>query len=153
MTVIGVLSVPVLWGVAGLVLLAGELVLPGVFLVWVGLAALGVAGLTAIVEPSLQLQILIFSALSAVLCVLGWRFYRTRLERPGAPEAAGVNDTFALMVGRIGVIAEAIVGGQGRARIGDSLWLVEGADLPVGTTVRVVSQDGVLLKVEPIQIA
>jgi membrane protein implicated in regulation of membrane protease activity len=147
----GGLSVPVLWGVAGLVLLASELVLPGVFLMWVGLAALGVAALTLLVEPSLQLQILVFALLSAVLCVIGWRFYRIR--RLGTPEAAGVNDTFTLMIGRTGVIAEPIVGGQGRARIGDGLWLVEGSDLPAGTTIRVVAQDGVLLKVEPVQIA
>jgi inner membrane protein len=146
---IGGLSVPVLWGVAGLVLLAGELVLPGVFLMWVGLAALGVAAVTSFVEPSLQLQILVFAALATVLSVVGWRFYRFQRQRP----AVGINETLTQMIGRTGVIAEPIVGGQGRARIGDSLWLVEGADLPLGTTVRVVAQDGVLLKVEPVQIA
>lgn len=142
------MSSPVLWGVAGLLLLASELILPGVFLMWVGLAALGVAALTVLVEPSLQMQILVFAVLSAALSVAGWRVYSFRRARPGAPEAGGVNDTFTLMVDRHGVLVEPIVGGQGRARIGDSLWQVEGADLPAGTTVRVVSQDGVLLRVE-----
>jgi membrane protein implicated in regulation of membrane protease activity len=138
----------VLWGVAGLLLLAGELVLPGVFLMWVGLAALGVAAITVFFAPSLQAQIVVFAALAALLSVAGWRVYSFRRARPDAPEAGGVNDTLMLMVGRNGVIVEPIVGGQGRATIGDSLWLVEGPDLPAGTTVRVVSQDGVLLRVE-----
>ena len=142
------MSPPVAWGVAGLLLLASELVLPGVFLMWVGLAALGVAAVSVVAEPGLQTQILIFAALAVLLSVAGWRFYYARLARPGAPEPAGVNDTFALMVGRTGVLSEPIVAGQGKARFGDSLWLVEGEDLAAGATVRVVSQDGVLLRVE-----
>jgi membrane protein implicated in regulation of membrane protease activity len=142
-------SAPIAWGIAGLVLLAGELVLPGVFLMWVGLAALGVAAIVTVIEPGIQAQFLIFSGLAVALSVAGWRFYYARRARPGAPEPAGVNDTFQLMVGRTGMLTEPIVAGQGKARIGDSLWLVEGPDLAAGMAVRVVSQDGVLLRVEP----
>ncbi len=142
------MSPSVVWGVAGLLLLASELVLPGVFLMWVGLAALGVAAVVVVIEPDLQTQILVFSGLAVALSVAGWRFYYARRARPGAPEPAGVNDTFVLMVGRTGVVVEPIVAGQGKAKFGDSLWLVEGADLAAGTNVRVISQDGVLLRVE-----
>lgn len=143
------MSPSVAWGVAGLLLLASELVLPGVFLMWVGLAALGVAAVAVVAETTLQTQILIFAALAVVFSLSGWRLYSARRARPGAPEPAGVNDTFALMVGRTGILVEPIVAGQGKAKFGDSLWLVEGADLSAGTNVRVISQDGVLLRVEP----
>lgn len=142
------MSPQVAWGVAGLLLLASELVLPGVFLMWVGLAALGVAAVAVVFEPSLQSQILIFAALAVAFSLSGWRLYYARRNRPGAPEPAGVNDTFALMVGRTGVLVEPILAGQGKARFGDSVWLVEGADLAAGANVRVVGQDGVLLRVE-----
>ena len=43
---------------------------------------------------------------------------------------------------------QAIVGGRGRVRIGDSSWIAEGPDLPAGTRVRVVAVEGVVLKVQ-----
>ena len=46
------------------------------------------------------------------------------------------------------MLHEAIVGGRGKIKAGDSLWLVIGPDLPVGTPIKVVGQDGVLLKVQ-----
>ena len=42
----------------------------------------------------------------------------------------------------------AIVNGQGKARVGDSLWLAEGPDLPAGAPVEVVGVDGSTLKVK-----
>jgi membrane protein implicated in regulation of membrane protease activity len=144
------ISAQIAWGVAGLLLLAGELVTPGVFLMWIGLAALGVAGLTWVFEIGLQVQILAFAALALIAGLVGWQVQRDRHRRPGAPEAEAVNDTFTLMIDRTGFITEPIVGGQGKAKIGDSPWLVEGPDMPAGTAVRVVGQDGVLLRVEAI---
>src|SRR5690606_35618734 len=66
-------SAEVAWGVAGLLLLAGELVSPGVFLMWIGIAALGVAGLTWIFEIGVQIQILAFAALALIAGFAGWR--------------------------------------------------------------------------------
>ncbi len=46
------------------------------------------------------------------------------------------------------MLHEAIVGGRGKIKAGDSLWLVTGPDLPAGAQIKVIGQDGVLLKVE-----
>ncbi len=52
------------------------------------------------------------------------------------------------LVGRVGVVEEAIAHGRGRVRIGDTLWLVEGPDAPAGAQVRVKAAQGAVLQVE-----
>jgi hypothetical protein len=51
-------------------------------------------------------------------------------------------------IGRRFVLETAIVNGQGKARVGDSLWLVDGPDLPTGAAIEVVGVDGSTLKVK-----
>ena len=43
------------------------------------------------------------------------------------------------MIGRVLVLEEAIDGGRGKVRAGDTLWLAEGPELPAGTRVRVTA--------------
>jgi inner membrane protein len=52
------------------------------------------------------------------------------------------------LVGRVLVLAEAIEGGRGRVRVGDTLWQVEGPDLPCGAEVKVAAAKATLLQVE-----
>ena len=53
------------------------------------------------------------------------------------------------LVGRVLLLEEAIEGGRGKVRVGDTLWLAEGADLPAGTRVKVtgVRRDALLVEV------
>jgi membrane protein implicated in regulation of membrane protease activity len=51
-------------------------------------------------------------------------------------------------VGRTFVLADAIQGGTGKITVGDSVWLVNGGDAPVGARVRVVGVNGAVLQVE-----
>jgi hypothetical protein len=53
------------------------------------------------------------------------------------------------LVGRVLVVEDAIEGGRGKVRVGDTLWIAEGPDLPVGTQVRVTAAQGTVLRVEP----
>jgi len=53
------------------------------------------------------------------------------------------------LVGRVLELDTAIVDGRGRVKIGDAFWTVQGADLPVGSKVRVVAIDSMTLKVDP----
>ena len=46
-------------------------------------------------------------------------------------------------------LPDPIVNGRGSVKIGDSIWRVEGPELPKGTRVRVLGADGTLLKVTP----
>jgi len=44
-----------------------------------------------------------------------------------------------------------MVDGEGRVRVGDSVWKVRGEDLPAGTKVAVKGVDGTILLVEEVR--
>ncbi|MGE0767400.1 MAG: NfeD family protein [Hyphomicrobiaceae bacterium] len=55
------------------------------------------------------------------------------------------------LAGRVAVIAEAIEGGRGKIKLGDTLWVAEGPDLPVGAAVRITAAKLTILVVEPVE--
>ena len=59
-----------------------------------------------------------------------------------------LNRRSAQLVGRVVVIEEAIAHGRGKARLGDTLWIVEGPDAPAGVEMRVTAAQGAVLRVE-----
>jgi len=59
-----------------------------------------------------------------------------------------LNQRGAQLIGRVLVVEEAIEGGRGKVRAGDTLWPVEGPDAPVGAHVKVVGTRGTALVVE-----
>ena len=135
-----------LWAVGGLVLVGAEALMPGVFLLWIGIAALITAGLAAVLPGSLEAELGLFAITAVLSCIVGWLVSRGRKAR--APN--GVNDPRSRVVGSVGHVTEAIRDGQGKVRIGDSDWLAEGPDLPTGAAVRVKSLHGTAVKVEAI---
>jgi inner membrane protein len=54
------------------------------------------------------------------------------------------------LIGRVLLLEEAIEGGRGKVRVGDTLWLAEGAELPAGTRVKVTAVRRDALQVEPV---
>jgi hypothetical protein len=69
------------WWIIGLVFLGLEILIPGVFLLWIGLAALVVGALSFMFWDmaawSWQVQVLIFAVLSLVFAMIGRRVSRT----------------------------------------------------------------------------
>ena len=137
------------WWILALVLIALEVILPGYFMLWIGIAA-GVTGLVMLVAPGLPLlgQALVFAVLAFLSCAVYWYGLRPKLMRD-EPGDALLNRRGEQKIGQRYVLAEAIVNGRGKARVGDSLWLVRGPDLPVGSMVEVVGVDGTTLLVRP----
>ena len=133
------------WILAG-VLMVLEIVVPGVFLLWLGIAA-AITGLIAYVAPGLswQWEGLIFAALSIVI-VWGWRAYLRR--HPTETELPMLNRRGEQYVGRRLTLDQPIVDGRGQVKVDDSTWRVEGADLPAGTSVVVKGVHGTILVVE-----
>ncbi|MGL4317854.1 MAG: NfeD family protein [Pseudomonas sp.] len=134
------------WLALGTLLLILEVFGAGGYLLWIGMAAASVGVLTYLF-PALPWawQFVLFGLLSVLTAVFWWQRQRAGSKVSAQP---GLNQRGSEFVGRSFVLHEAIVGGRGKIKAGDSLWLVIGADLPAGSEVRVVGQDGVLLKVE-----
>ncbi|MCJ2133724.1 NfeD family protein [Methylobacterium sp. J-026] len=131
------------WVIAGLVLSGAEIAVPGVFLIWFGLAALATGLAAALIPMPWQGQTLLFAGLAVVLVGIA-----TRLSSRASPRDAMLNRADRGLIGRAGVLAEPIVQGTGRLRFDDTLWRVEGPDLPAGARVRVVGLSGTVLRVE-----
>jgi len=134
------------WWLLALVLIGAEMLLPGYFLLWIGFAAAAV-GLILVVVPDLDFvwQTVLFTLAAAASCYVYWRFVRRLLDVPS--DRPLLNRRAEQYVGRRYVLDTAIVNGQGKARVGDSVWLVEGPDMPAGATVEVVGVDGNTLRV------
>lgn len=135
------------WLAFGTFLLILEVFGTGGYLLWTGVAAATVGVLT-FVFPDLPwaLQYLLFAALSLLTAVLWWRRQKAAAKTGDQP---GLNQRGSELLGREFVLHEDIVEGRGKIRVGDSVWLVSGPPLPAGSQVRVVGQDGVVLRVEP----
>jgi inner membrane protein len=138
----------VIWIAAGLAMLIAEMLLPGVFMMWLGLAACG-AGLLTLAfrfgafEFSFAAQVISFGILAAIALSVGLRIRRP--HQVVHTESAGL----------IGRPATALVfqGRDGRVRLGDSDWAARvpsGVAPPdPGTRLRVAQVEGTILIVRP----
>ena len=135
------------WLIAALALGIAELAIPGVFLIFLAIAAAmtGVAVLAlADLPPAAQLAS--FAVWSAVAVLIGRRWYR---DYPVATSDALLNQRTARMIGQTVTVDRDIEHGNGRVRVGDGSWPAMGPDMPAGSEARIVAvADGVVV-VEP----
>jgi membrane protein implicated in regulation of membrane protease activity len=136
------------WLIFGMVLMALELLAPGVFMFWfwLGLAALLVGLLSFAINPSWQLQILMF-AVFATAAVPLWR--RVALGNKAVSKSSNpfLNRRADALVGRVFTLEKPIIDGLGTVRIDDTIWRVAGPDTAAGSRVRIVQADGASLTV------
>jgi len=134
------------WLILGGVLFGLEILVPGVFLVWFGLAALIVGAVALGIDIAWQLQFVLFAGLSLIAVILSRRFFKNSEATTDKPL---LNLRAEQNIGRSFVLTKAILHGRGRVKIADSTWAVEGEDCAEGTLVKVVGVEGTTLKVEP----
>ncbi|MEY4619251.1 MAG: hypothetical protein RIS65_423 [Pseudomonadota bacterium] len=133
------------WLSLGLLLGAAEMVAPGFFLMWLGLAALIVGGLDYFLPITVAYQVAMFAILSVLTVFAGKKFLQ---KNPIETEDAKLNDRGARLTGEIVTVVEAITNGHGRVKVGDSVWSARGVDAAIGSRVRVIGADGAVLLVE-----
>jgi inner membrane protein len=136
------------WLGAGILLLILELISFSGFLLWIAISA-GLVSLVLLFFPALSIggQFLLFSITALISCVI-WRYYLQ--HRAPRTDNLKLNRRNEQYIGRVFTLEEAIVAGRGKIRVDDSVWRIEGEDLPAGTKVRVVGVDGVILRVSSI---
>jgi len=132
------------WLVVGLVLMTLEVAAPGVFLFWLGLAALLVGLLSFAVQMSWEVQLIAFAVLSLAAVPI-WR--RVARAKSSGPEQNFLNRRADALVGRVFTLEKPIQDGIGTVRVDDTIWRVAGPDAPAGSRVRVVRADGASLTV------
>ena len=133
------------WLTIGVLLCAAEIVAPGFFLVWLGVAAIATGVLAFLLPVGVPMQLGIFAVL-AFIALYGAR--RWLKANPIESTDPLLNQRGARLVGEVLTLVTAIENGRGRAKVGDGEWPVRGPDAAEGTKVRVVSADGGVLVVE-----
>lgn len=131
------------WLIFGLLMMALEILAPGVFLFWLGLAAFLVGVISSLIAIPWQAQILLF-ALFALAAVPIWRRVAHRQQAEASPF---LNKRAQALIGRVCTLEKPIVDGSGTVRIDDTVWRVAGPDIPAGSRVRIVQADGASLTV------
>ena len=135
------------WLIAALLLGIAELVIPGVFAVFLAIAA-AVVGVALLVLPGMPLaaQIVAFALWSIVTVLVGKRWY---VDYPVASSDPQLNDRVGRLIGTVVVVQVPIGPEGGRVTIGDGSWPARGVVADVGTRVRIVAiRDGIAI-VEP----
>lgn len=136
-----------IWILAGLVGLGAELLLPGVWFLWAGIAAIGTGLVVLVHDPGFAFEVATFLVLLAGGVLASLRFKR-RVEgtarRVNAPEAG--------LVGRHATVIQDDPNAL-RVRLGDSDWPArlprDVAAMRTGDSVRVEGVDGTVLIVRP----
>jgi membrane protein implicated in regulation of membrane protease activity len=127
------------WLIAGAGLLVAEVVVPGVFLMWLGLAAIGTGLVVMAFAPEWGWQVVTFAVLALVAIGVALRL---RARKRAAEE---LNTAQSGLVGRPARVLTA-EGPVLRVRIGDSDWsarLAPGTAAPEkGAVLKVVDVEG-----------
>ena len=136
------------WIILGVVLIGVELIAPGVFFLWLGLAAIVTGLLDAALGLSWQTAALVFALLSVGAVVLAAVRHAAR-DASTETDAAPLNQRGQALVGRVFTLEAPIKDGEGRIRVDDSSWRVDRAGPAVGRTpgCACVRVDGTTLSV------
>ena len=137
-----------IWLIAAALLGIAELVVPGVFFIWVAAAAAVTGFATLFLDLSTALQFGLFSLLALAAVYLGRRWYN---DNPVESSDPLLNDRTSRIVGQVVIVVSAIESGTGRCKVGDSVWNCRGPDSAEGSRVRVVGAEGTCLIVAPVE--
>jgi membrane protein implicated in regulation of membrane protease activity len=132
------------WMILAAVLFVLEIMAPGIFFMWFGLAAVATGLIVFRYDVIWQWQLIWFCLLSVAFVVLAWKYLR---KHPLESDRPLLNERAVRHIGESHDLIDPIVNGRGSVKIGDSIWRVTGPELPSGARVTVVGADGTLLKV------
>ena len=134
-----------MWAIGGLLLLVAEVIAPGFFLIFLGVAAIATGLFTLLFDLSLAPQLVLFVIYTALAVMIGKRWYA---EPANTDQALRLNDPSERMIGKSVVVVDPVDEHGGRVRVGDGEWSARGGPAAAGARVRVTAVDGNCLLVE-----
>lgn len=139
------IEAPWLWLIAAALLGIAELIVPGVFLIWIGLAALLTGAVALLLPIAVAAQWLVFGIGTIASIYVG---KRVLLHNPITSTDPLLNERSARLIGAIVTAVEPVDATGGRVRVGDGVWSARGAAAAIGDRLRVTALDGQVLVVE-----
>ncbi|MGL4240767.1 MAG: NfeD family protein [Beijerinckiaceae bacterium] len=134
------------WIAAGFALLALETAAPGIFLFWIGLAAIASGLIVWVVPMGFTAQLVTFAVLGLGAILVGRQVQGSQKDE--VTDAPHLHERGKALIGKVFTLETAIIKGAGSVKIGDSVWRVTGDDRPAGERVKVTAIDGGTLVVE-----
>lgn len=134
------------WLILAAILFVLEVMSPGIFLMWFGMAAAVTALIAFAYDISWQWQLIWFCGLSLAAVLLAAKYLR---KHPLESERPLLNERAVQLIGQSFDLIDPIVNGRGSIKTGDTIWRVEGPELSKGARIKVIGADGTLLKVVP----
>ena len=137
-----------LWMIGGVLLLIAEIIVPGVFLVWIGTAAIVTGVFAQLFGIGLAGQLGLFALYSVLAVMVGRRVYAVKGTDNADPL---LNDRAARLIGRRVMVVQPVDEDSGRVRVGDSEWSARGGPAKPGERVRITGVEGncLIVEVEP----
>ena len=96
-----------------------EMVAPGYFLIWYGLAALVVGGLALAIDISWQMQLIMYAVIGMGLLIASLRFAGSRAGESDRPM---LNKRAKSYLGKTYTLIDDTSNGRGSVKVGDSIW-------------------------------
>jgi membrane protein implicated in regulation of membrane protease activity len=138
------------WIAFGLLLLCGELLGTAGYMLWLGISAVIVGALLAVMPLSWQMQWTAFASFSLVTTWLWWRYQHQKDRR--SENEGDLNQKQKQLLGQTTRLEADVQPGNCRIRMGDTTWSARtDQDIPAGTLVKVSKVDGIVLTIEPVE--
>jgi inner membrane protein len=136
---------PWIFAIGSVVVAIAELYHPGYYLIWIAAGGAITSLASFAFDLSLAAQIGIFVLACSLSCICGYFVYQRIItaNNSGTP----LNQRNLQMVGAKRVVTVAVENGHGKVRLGDSVWLAEGPNLEIGTSVVVTEVRGTVVLV------
>jgi membrane protein implicated in regulation of membrane protease activity len=136
-----------IWAIAGVLLLIAEIIAPGFFLFFVGVAAIATGAFTLLFGLGLPAQLILFAIYTGLAVMIGKRWYA---QPDTADQGLRLNDPAKRLVGKSVLVVDPVDEHGGRVRVGDSEWTARGGPAAAGDRVIVTGVDGNCLTVDPL---
>ena len=133
------------WFVAAGIFLLLELLSPGVFFIWLGVAAALVGVVDNLHDLPWQGELVLFAVLAVISVIAGRRFYKGAAMEP--KDNPHLNRRQMGYIGRSFTLDQPIVNGRGKLTIEDTVWQIEGPDMQAGTRITVTGVNDMTLVV------
>ena len=134
------------WWLFAVVLFTIEVMVPGAFFLWMGVSAIAVGALSFVLpEMATSTEFIIFAILS-VASVVAWRMYQSK--NPSKTEHPTLNRRGEQYIGRVITLAQPIIDGFGKEKVGATFWTLQGEDAEVGVKVKITGMESAILLVQ-----
>ena len=136
------------WILTSLCFFILEVIAPIAYFLWIAVASIAISIVVYLLDIGIIHQAILFSLLVPLITILGRIFCPINIHDH---HVKNINNKLDQMIGKKFTTEEAIVKGRLQMKIGETIWLLKGPDLPAGTEVEVVDIDNNFLIVKPCQ--